>query len=81
MLDKILSLIEKADAVLIGAGAGLSTAAGYTYSGERFHKHFQDFIDKYKFRDMYSAGFYPFKTLEEKWAYWSHHRILKNFKR
>ncbi|MBQ1510285.1 MAG: Sir2 silent information regulator family NAD-dependent deacetylase [Selenomonadaceae bacterium] len=73
MLDKILSLIEKADAVLIGAGAGLSTAAGYTYSGERFHKHFQDFIDKYKFRDMYSAGFYPFKTLEEKWAYWSHH--------
>lgn len=73
MFTKILSLIKNADAVLIGAGAGLSTAAGYTYSGERFHKHFQDFIDKYKLWDMYSAGFYPFKTLEEKWAYWSRH--------
>ena len=63
--------LDRADAVLIGAGAGLSTAAGFTYSGARFTAHFADFIAKYGFADMYSAGFYPFPTLEEHWAYWS----------
>ncbi len=63
----------EADAVVVGAGAGLSTAAGFTYSGERFERHFADFIGKYGFTDMYSAGFYPFPTEEEKWAYWSRH--------
>ncbi|MBR6343977.1 MAG: Sir2 silent information regulator family NAD-dependent deacetylase, partial [Selenomonadaceae bacterium] len=63
--------IEDADAVLIGAGAGLSAAAGYTYAGERFQKHFADFARKYHFRDMYSGGFFPYSTEEEKWAFWS----------
>lgn len=68
---KLLQELNSADAVVIGAGSGLSTSAGYTYDGERFHKYFQDFIDKYGFKDMYSAGWYPFDTLEEKWAFWS----------
>ena len=60
-----------ADAVMVGAGSGLSTAAGFTYSGERFEKYFSDFAAKYGFSDMYSGGFYPFATPEEFWAYWS----------
>lgn len=74
--DKICRLktaLIKADAVLIGAGAGLSTSAGLTYSGERFEKYFKDFADRYGIRDMYSGGFYPFQTLEEYWAWWSRH--------
>ena len=65
--------MREADAIIVGAGAGLSTSAGFTYSGERFQQHFSDFIGKYGFTDMYSAGFYPFPTKEEKWAYWSRH--------
>jgi NAD-dependent SIR2 family protein deacetylase len=63
--------IEEADAVVIGAGAGLSTSAGLTYSGERFEKNFSDFKEKYGIKDMYSGGFYPFDTTEEYWAWWS----------
>lgn len=71
---KILaSKIEECDAIVIGAGSGLSTSAGFTYQGERFEKYFFDFIEKYHLKDMYSAGFYPFETLEEYWAYWSRH--------
>lgn len=70
-IDRLKNEIETADAIVIGAGAGLSTAAGFTYSGERFEKYFSDFIEKYQFRDMYSGGFYPFESLEEHWAYWS----------
>lgn len=62
--------LTNADAVVIGAGSGLSTAAGYTYSGERFEKYFADFERKYGFRDMYSGGFYPYQTMEEFWGYW-----------
>lgn len=65
--------LQQADAVLIGAGAGLSASAGFTYAGRRFEQHFSDFIAKYHFTDMYTAGFYPFPTLEEHWAYWSRH--------
>lgn len=63
--------IETADAIFIGAGAGLSTSAGFTYTESRFRQYFADFEDKYGFHDMYSGGFYPYKTLEEYWAYWS----------
>jgi NAD-dependent SIR2 family protein deacetylase len=70
-IEQISQLISKSDAILIGAGAGLSTAAGFTYTGARFEKSFSDFIAKYHFTDMYSGGFYPFETLEEHWAYWS----------
>ena len=63
--------IETADAIVIGAGSGLSTSSGFTYSGERFEKLFSDFEKKYDFHDMYSGGFFPFDTPEEMWAYWS----------
>lgn len=73
-LIKILtSKIKECDALVIGAGSGLSTSAGLTYFGERFEKYFSDFIEKYHLSDMYSAGFYPYESLEEYWAYWSRH--------
>ncbi len=72
-LSRLRTALNDAEAIVVGAGAGLSTAAGLTYSGERFERLFGDFIARYGLRDMYSAGFYPFPTLEEKWAYWSHH--------
>ena len=72
-LAKLKEALDAADAVVVGAGAGLSTAAGLTYAGERFERYFADFIAKYGFTDMYSAGFYPFPTEEERWAYWSRH--------
>lgn len=72
-ISRLADTIAAVDAVVVGAGAGLSTSAGFTYSGERFQKYFADFIEAYGFSDMYSAGFYPFKTLEERWAYWSRH--------
>ena len=80
--DEIIHLkekLDKADAVVIGAGAGLSTAAGFTYAGERFEKHFSDFKQKYGFTDMYSGGFYPFETLEEYWAYWSRYIYINRY--
>lgn len=82
-LEKIKTLKEKidtADAILIGAGAGLSAAAGLEYSGKRFTDNFSDFIEKYGLSDMYSAGFYPFETLEEYWAYWSRHIYINRYK-
>lgn len=78
-ISRLKNEIETADAIVIGAGAGLSTAAGFTYSGERFEKYFSDFIEKYNFRDMYSGGFYPFETLEEHWAYWSRYVYINRY--
>jgi NAD-dependent SIR2 family protein deacetylase len=68
---RLKNAIINSDAIIIGAGAGLSTAAGMTYSGKRFKENFADFEEKYGFHDMYSGGFYPFGTVEEYWAYWS----------
>ena len=65
--------ISSAQAIVIGAGAGLSTSAGFTYSGERFNKYFFDFAKKYGITDMYSGGFYPFENKETFWAWWSRH--------
>lgn len=65
--------------MLIGAGAGLSAAAGLTYAGERFQKHFADFAEKYGIRDMYSGGFYPFPSPEEHWAWWSRHILVNRY--
>lgn len=62
--------LANAEAVVIGAGSGFSTAAGYTYSGERFEKYFADFERKYGIRDMYSGGFYPYPTMEKFWGFW-----------
>ena len=70
-IGRLCRAVQDADAVLIGAGAGLSASAGFTYDGERFERHFRDFEEKYGFHDMYTGGFYPFDTAEEHWAYWS----------
>lgn len=78
-LNKLKKLTEDSDLILIGAGAGLSTAAGFKYSGEYFYKYFSDFIDKYHFSDMYTAGFYRFKTSEEKWGYWARHVYVNRY--
>lgn len=78
-MGRLKQALEQAEAVVIGAGAGLSTAAGFLYAGERFRKYFQDFIVKYGFRDMYSGGFYPFPTLNEHWAYWSRYIYVNRY--
>ena len=78
-IEKLKEKIRTADAVVIGAGAGLSTAAGFTYSGERFEKYFSDFRKKYGFEDMYSGGFYPYETPEEHWAYWSRYIYINRY--
>lgn len=76
---KLKAAIRSAEAVLIGAGSGLSAAAGFTYSGKRFHEHFHDFEAKYDFHDMYSGGFYPYDTPEEYWAYWSRYIMINRY--
>lgn len=70
-LPRLADALDRADAVVVGAGAGLSTSAGFVYDGPRFHRYFGDFEAKYGFHDMYSGGFYPYDSLEEHWAYWS----------
>ena len=72
-IERLKAELQSADAILIGAGSGLSTSAGLTYSGERFLKYFSDFHEKYGITDMYSGGFYPFPSPEEYWAWWSRH--------
>ena len=78
-IEKIKKSINEADAVLIGAGAGLSTAAGLTYSGERFERYFFDFAKKYGIRDIYSGGFYPFPDEETRWAWWARHIYFNRY--
>lgn len=78
-IEKIKSVLESAEALVVGAGAGLSTSAGFTYSGERFEKYFSDFQARYGFSDMYTGGFYPYKTLEEHWAYWSRYIMINRY--
>ena len=78
-IQKLKNEIETADAIVIGAGAGMSASAGFSYSGERFEKHFSDFYEKYGITDMYSGGFYPFDTLEEYWAWWSRHIFVNRY--
>lgn len=82
LTDKIAQLrkaLDDADAVLIGAGAGLSAAAGLIMTGPRFTDNFADFIAKYGFTDLYNAGFHQFDSLEEKWAFWSRHFMLDRY--
>ncbi|MDE7401641.1 MAG: Sir2 silent information regulator family NAD-dependent deacetylase [Clostridia bacterium] len=78
-IDRLKAALEKAEAVVIGAGAGLSTSAGFTYSGERFHENFADFEAKYGFHDMYTGGFYPYAAPEEFWAYWSRNILINRY--
>ena len=78
-MERLKAALQNCDAVVIGAGAGLSTAAGFTYTGERFEKYFSDFAQKYGIQDMYSGGFYPFPTQEEFWAYWSRYIFINRY--
>ena len=78
-IQRLKTALDEADAVFIGAGAGLSTSAGFTYGGERFHQYFADFEAKYGFHDMYSGGFYPYATPEEHWAYWSRYILINRY--
>ena len=78
-IERLKAALQDCDAVVIGAGAGLSTAAGFTYTGERFEKYFSDFAAKYGIQDMYSGGFYPFATPEEHWAYWSRYIFINRY--
>ena len=78
-ISKLRETLDNADAIVIGAGAGLSTSAGFVYTGERFEKYFSDFAAKYGFHDMYSGGFYPYSTLEEHWAYWSRYIYINRY--
>lgn len=78
-IERLKQEIKSADAVVIGAGAGMSTSAGFSYSGERFQQYFSDFEAKYGFHDMYSGGFYPYDTLEEYWAWWSRMILVNRY--
>ena len=78
-IKNLQAALREADAVVIGAGAGLSTSAGFTYDGERFEKYFSDFYARYGFSDMYSGGFYPYATPEEHWTYWSRYIYINRY--
>lgn len=78
-VERLKVPIRDCDSVIVGAGAGLSTAAGLTYTGERFERYFGDFAARYGFRDMYSGGFYPYPTPEEHWAYWSRYIWINRY--
>ena len=78
-IKRLKEAVASADAIVIGAGAGLSTSAGFRYDGERFHQYFADFHSRYGFSDMYSGGFYPYKTPEEYWAFWSRYIFLNRY--
>lgn len=78
-INRLKEEIKTADAIVVGAGAGLSTSAGLTYSGERFEKNFGDFREKYGITDMYSGGFYPYSSLEEYWAWWARHIYVNRY--
>ncbi len=79
LIKRLKEEIRTADAVVIGAGAGLSTSAGLTYSGERFDKYFFDFAKRFGIRDMYSGGFYPFPDEETRWAWWARHIYFNRY--
>lgn len=78
-IEQLKTALRDCDAVVVGAGAGLSTSAGFVYTGERFEKNFSDFAAKYGFQDMYSGGFYPFAMPEEHWAYWSRYIYINRY--
>ena len=78
-IDRLKHALDQTDAVIVGAGAGLSASAGFTYSGERFNRFFSDFAAKYGFSDMYAGGFFPYPTREEFWAYWSRYILVNRY--
>lgn len=79
-LHALSQALDSCDAVVVGAGAGLSASAGFDYAGKRFRESFSDFAEKYGFSDMYTGGFYPYETPEEFWAYWSRYIFLNRYR-
>lgn len=77
--ERLQEALKATDAVVVGAGAGLSTSAGFVYTGERFRQYFSDFEEKYGFHDMYTGGFFPYRTREEHWAYWSRYIYVNRY--
>lgn len=80
-MELLREKMKEVDAIIIGAGAGLSTAAGFVYDGDRYLKYFSDFEEKYHFKNMYSGGFHPYESLEEYWAYWSRYIYINRYKK
>lgn len=78
-IAKLKKALTSAESIVIGAGAGLSTSAGFTYSGERFNKYFFDFAREYGISDMYSGGFYPFPDEETRWDWWARHIYFNRY--
>ncbi len=78
-IERLRNAIASFDAIMIGAGAGLSTSAGLTYSGERFQKYFADFAEIFGISDMYTGGFYPFPDDETRWAWWARHIYFNRY--
>ncbi|MBQ8995260.1 MAG: Sir2 silent information regulator family NAD-dependent deacetylase, partial [Oscillospiraceae bacterium] len=78
-IQRLKEALREAEAVVIGAGAGLSTSAGYIYTGERFDRYFSDFAQEYHFSDMYSGGFYPYPSMGEFWAFWSRYIYINRY--
>ena len=78
-LERLRGELDAAEAVVVGAGAGLSASAGFSYSGERFERYFKEFGERYGFHDMYSGGFYPYRTLEEYWGWWSRQILVNRY--
>ena len=78
-IRRLRTALSETDAVVIGAGAGLSTSAGFIYTGERFDRYFSDFGGKYHFQDMYSGGFFPYPAPGEFWAYWSRYIWINRY--
>ncbi len=78
-IEQLKQALQEADAIMIGAGAGMSTAAGFVYTGDRFKQYFSDFEEKYGFHDMYTGGFYNYDTLEEYWGYWSRYIYVNRY--
>jgi NAD-dependent SIR2 family protein deacetylase len=78
-IAKLKEEIKTAYAIVIGAGSGLSTSAGLTYSGERFDRYFYDFASRFGIRDIYSGGFYPFPDEETRWAWWARHIYFNRY--
>lgn len=79
LIGKLVEEIKSSDAVIIGAGSGLSSAAGLLFAGRRFRKHFSEWESKYGFHDMYSGWFYPYETPEERWAYWAKYAVVNRY--
>ena len=78
-INKLKEVFQNADAIIVGAGAGLSSSAGYDFGGERLQKYFVDFVEKYGMKDMYTGCFADFETNEERWAYWSRWAWLNRY--